>query len=154
MESLRLLLRSCLPRNVGRTSEARPTEVLRQARPSRPSRPPRYDRTRRLSPMPSAGASPANTSCAFWPRPMRPPLNPGPSARCGAARGGQAVILGATIIARKPPFRFDPALGLHAVERRIERAFFQQQRALGGLLDGGSDGVTMLRAPRESLQYQ
>src|SRR5947209_19744679 len=35
MESLRLPPRFCLPRNVGRTSEARPTGVLRPAKPSR-----------------------------------------------------------------------------------------------------------------------
>ena len=43
MESLRLPPRFCLPRNVGRTSEARPTGVQRQAKPSRraPAAPPR-----------------------------------------------------------------------------------------------------------------
>ncbi len=33
--------------------------MQRRAKPSRPSRPPRHDRTRRLSPTPSAGLSPA-----------------------------------------------------------------------------------------------
>src|SRR5450755_3066601 len=53
-EYLRLLPRFCLPLNVGRTSEARPTGVERQAKPSRPSRPASRDQTRRWSLMPSA----------------------------------------------------------------------------------------------------
>src|ERR1035437_1426798 len=86
MEPLRTPPRLCPPRSVGRPSGARTPVVQRRAKPARPSPPPRPDRTRRLSPAPSVGPSPPNTSWASWPRPMPPPLNPAPSGPCSAGK--------------------------------------------------------------------
>ena len=63
MESLRLPPRFCLPRNVGRTSEARPTGVLRQTKPWRRLWRRCRNRTQKSSRAPSAGPSLPNTNC-------------------------------------------------------------------------------------------
>src|SRR5262245_48333541 len=71
-----------------------------------------------------------------------------------APRAGQFVILGATIVFRSAPLGLDPALLLHSVERRVERAFFDLQYVFGRLLNPLRDFVTVERAARERLENQ
>src|SRR5205085_4658937 len=82
----------------------------------------------------------------------------------GPARGGgtqlaspggpDLVELCLPVVFRESPLRFDPAAGLHAVERRVERALLDLEIVVGRLADPPGDGVPVPRTPRQRLQDQ
>src|SRR5579871_1030946 len=57
----------------------------------------------------------------------------------------QPVKSRASIVIRQSPFRLDPTLHQHALERGIERSFFYPQHVFGNLLDVLRDSIAMHR---------
>src|SRR5918999_5920605 len=71
----------------------------------------------------------------------------------GAAPGGREVVeLGALALLGRPPVRLDPAALLHAMERGVERAVEDAERAAGSVADEAGDAVAVHRAPREGAE--
>src|ERR1041384_7444807 len=66
----------------------------------------------------------------------------------------QAIELGAAVVLREPPLRFDPAPPLEPVQGGIERPFFNQKGGVGALPDPGCNVVAMGRPPGEGLEDQ
>src|SRR5262245_32020079 len=67
---------------------------------------------------------------------------------------GQPVDPRPPIVFRHQPFGPDPAEMLHAVKRRIERAFFNPQHVVGDQLNVSRDTVSVLRTPSERREHQ
>src|SRR5215510_11594109 len=66
----------------------------------------------------------------------------------------QFVIFCTAIVLRSSPLSFDPALFLHAIERRIERSLLDFQDVVGGLLNPLNDFVSVQRPARERSQNE
>ena len=73
-------------------------------------------------------------------------------AQAAPPRGGEAVELRAAVVLGHAPFGVEKALVLEPVERGVERALFDEQRALRDLLDAGQHAVAMQRAERHRLE--
>src|SRR5688500_5871032 len=69
-----------------------------------------------------------------------------------APRARELIDLGAPVVVGDTPCRRHPALALEAMQRRVQRAFLDEQRILGGLLDPFGDRIAMLRAPAQGLE--
>src|SRR6185437_2101636 len=54
----------------------------------------------------------------------------------------------------RAPFGFDPVVALHAVERGIERAFFDAQAVAAPVLQPADDAVAVPRAERERFENE
>src|SRR6185436_9906420 len=79
-----------------------------------------------------------------------------PARRLGlelsAALCRQRVVLASTVVLGLPPVPFDPAALLHAVERGVERAFFDGEGVTARLLDPPPDPEPVHGAPGERLE--
>jgi hypothetical protein len=53
---------------------------------------------------------------------------------------------------RLTPLGFDPPFALHAVERGVERAFFDDQLVGARVLEPPRDGVPVTRSPAQGLE--
>src|SRR5215468_3168996 len=71
-----------------------------------------------------------------------------------ASCGGQAVELGAAIVFGRAPFGVEQSLHLQAVQRWIERALFDIERAVGDLPDAQQHAVTVKRSERDGFEDQ
>jgi len=60
-----------------------------------------------------------------------------------AAGGSQFVVAGAAIAGSDAPLGRDQAFDEHALERRVERTFFDLEHVVGGALDGVGDLVAV-----------
>ena len=69
-----------------------------------------------------------------------------------AALGGELVEAGAAIGFGDAPLGFEQAAFGHAVERWIERAFFDAENFFRSLLDGTADGVTVTGAATKNFE--
>jgi hypothetical protein len=69
-----------------------------------------------------------------------------------ASRLGEFVILGAAIVFRSTPLRFDPAAALESMECRVEGALLDVEDIAGDLLDALGDGPAVQRLKDESLK--
>ena len=67
---------------------------------------------------------------------------------------GELVILCAPVVVGHAPFAVDQSLPLEAVQRRIERALLDVQRAAGDLLDAQQHAISMQLAERDRFQDQ
>ena len=77
------------------------------------------------------------------------------SASCFLPAGGQFVDARPAAGILRDPLGANPAGFLHAVQRRIERAFFGAQHFAGSILDRRHDGVAVqMRAAGEDFQNQ
>jgi len=65
-----------------------------------------------------------------------------------ATLGRQRVKPRLAVLVSHSPFRFDPTLLLHAVQRRVQRAFLDAQQLIGTALDVRGDRVAVHRLPR------
>ena len=68
------------------------------------------------------------------------------------AGGGEAIVARAAIVLGNAPLRGDPAILLHAVQRRVERTFLDSQDVIRNPLDMQGDAVAMHRALGQSFQ--
>jgi len=59
------------------------------------------------------------------------------------SRGSHAVDASGTALGRGASFGVQPAFAQHALQRRIERAFFNFEKIVGDLLDMFDEGVAM-----------
>ena len=79
-----------------------------------------------------------------------------PSARARrellASARAQAIELCFAVFLGVAPFGVEPSLLFHAMERGIERAFFDLELVACGLLDPAEDGETVHRSPGERLE--
>src|SRR5215218_6569246 len=71
-----------------------------------------------------------------------------------ASGGGEAIVLGATIVLRGAPGGAEPAGFFHAVERWEERAWLHLERAAGDLFDTSRDAEPVQLAKGERLEDQ
>src|ERR1700709_517267 len=72
-----------------------------------------------------------------------------------AAGGGERIETGLPVLFRGAPFGAHPAVLLHAVERRIERALLDAEQLGRGLLNVRGDGVAVHLALRfERLEHE
>src|SRR5438128_3806733 len=71
------------------------------------------------------------------------------SLRSAAAFACQLVELRLAVVLGRPPFGVDQSLLLHAVERRIERSFFDLQGIVGELVNPHRDPVPVVRPRTE-----
>ena len=69
-----------------------------------------------------------------------------------ASRLGEFVILGAAIVFRSTPLRFDPAAALESMECRVEGALRNLQRCPRHLVQTLGDRPSMHRLERERLE--
>jgi hypothetical protein len=65
------------------------------------------------------------------------------------SRRGEAVVLRAPVVLGRAPLGVEQALVLETVERGVERALLDEERALGDLLDPRQDGVAV-QGPSET----
>jgi hypothetical protein len=72
-----------------------------------------------------------------------------------ASSFGELVVARAAVAGRGAPLCGDPPFDEHALERRIERAFFHLQRVVGGVLDRVGNLIPVQFAlPRKGFQDQ
>src|ERR1700744_5247691 len=71
-----------------------------------------------------------------------------------ASDGGEAIEARAPVVFTETPFRGDPALLLHAMERRIERAFFHTEDFVGDALDVEGYSPAVHRALLETFEHK
>src|SRR6185437_14653897 len=74
-----------------------------------------------------------------------------------AAGGGEAIVTGAAAVFGGAPAGGDPAGGLHAVQRGVERPLLDPQEIAGDLVDvlGDAEAVhAFLRAALQGVQHQ
>src|SRR5690242_1686743 len=70
-----------------------------------------------------------------------------------AAKGGELVVAGTAIPNGRAPFGGNPALDEHALQGRVEGAFFDLQDVVGDELDGIGDFVAV-HLPRAGERFQ
>src|SRR5258708_7896699 len=68
--------------------------------------------------------------------------------------GRELVILPPLLVLGNLPFRPNPFLFFHSVERRVERTRLHLQQLAGAIADRHADPVAMLRPPLQGLQNQ
>ena len=69
-----------------------------------------------------------------------------------AAGSGEAVVLRLAVVVRDSPLGLDEAAPFEAVERGVERAFADEERGVGGLLDPFDDGVAVSGSPAQGFE--
>jgi len=78
----------------------------------------------------------------------------GLGAQLLASRGGELVKLRLSPELGLTPLGFDPSFAFHAVERRVERAFFDDQLVGARVLEPPRDGVPVPGSPAQGLEDQ
>src|SRR5579872_4429863 len=76
------------------------------------------------------------------------------SLQTPAARGSERVVLGATIVFRRRPFRSDESIEFEAMQRGIQRSLAYLQCVLRNLLNALRDSPTMHGLKRQCLEDQ
>ena len=125
---------------------------------SRAAAAPRQSRRRRVAPGQRAKPVAAESRNSARPTGLQhastAPDQPAPALRFGVElsrpAGVEPVVARAPVVLRHSPGGRDPAALLHAIERGIERAFFDLQDVVGQLLQADGDAVAVLgpaRAP-------
>ena len=69
-----------------------------------------------------------------------------------ATAGGELVKARAAVVVGHAPFRPQPSRGLESLQRRVERAVVDEQRAFRRSLNGERDPVAVVRSKRQRAQ--
>ena len=78
----------------------------------------------------------------------------GLGAQALAAGGRELVVAGAPVVLARAPLGAEPAASFHALQRLIERAVVDAERAVRALLEPGRDGVAVHGAPAERFENE
>src|SRR5215475_12142927 len=78
----------------------------------------------------------------------------GPAPELASPGGAQAIELRLAVVLGKPPFRFDEAGSLEAMQRWVQRAFADRHRGARRRLDPLDDGIAVAWSPAQCLEDQ